>query len=80
MLLTSVTLANVLIFFPSPPNFKILPTFTFPGNCSFPLVIVLTPDPPVFVDDVTLAEPKINSFLNLTSPVNVLAKPTSPLF
>ena len=80
VLLTSVTLANVLIFFPSPPNFKILPTFTFPGNCSFPLVIVLIPDPPLPVDDVTFADPNMNSFLNLTSPVKVLAKPTSPLF
>ena len=77
---TAVTLAKVLVFFPSPPNFKILPTFTFAGNCGFPLVIVLIPDPPVSVDDVTFAEPNINSSLNLTSPVNVLAKPTSPLF
>ena len=30
VLLTAVTFANVLVFFPSPPNFKMLPTFTFP--------------------------------------------------
>ena len=78
--LTSVILAKVFKFFPSPPNFNILPTFNLPGNCGLPLVIVLTPDPPVSVDDVTFAEPNINSSLNLTSPVKVLAKPTSPLF
>ena len=42
--------------------------------------MVLIPDPPLPVEDVTLAEPNINSSLNLTSPVKVLAKPTSPLF
>ena len=76
---TSVILANVLVFFPSPPNFNILPTFNLPGNWGLPLVIVLTPDPPVSVDDVTFAEPNINSSLNLTSPVNVLPNPIGSL-
>ena len=80
LVFTAVTLANVLLFLPRPPNFKILPTFTFPGNWGFPLVIVLIPDPPLPVDDVTFAEPNINSSLSITSPVKVLAKPTSPLF
>ena len=30
--LTSVILAKVFKFFPSPPNFNILPTFNLPGN------------------------------------------------
>ena len=76
---TAVTLAKLGSLLPA-PNFNILPTFNLPGNCGLPLVIVLTPDPPVSVDDVTFAEPNINSSLNLTSPVKVLAKPTSPLF
>ena len=41
---------------------------------------MLTPDPPLFFDDNKLAEPNLNSSLNYTSPVKVLAKPTSPLF
>ena len=76
--LTSVILAKVFKFFPSPPNFNILPTFNLPGNWEFPLVIVLTPDPPVSVDDVTFADPKINSSFNFISPVKVLAKPILP--
>ena len=38
------------------------------------LVAEIVPTPSIF------AEPNANSSLNLTSPENVLAKPTSPLF
>ena len=75
---TSVILAKVFKFFPRPPNFNILPTFNLPGNWGFPLVIVLTPDPPVSVDDVTFADPNINSSCWTTSATKLFADPTFP--
>ena len=74
---TAVTLAKLKSLFPI-PNFNILPTFTFAGNCEFELVMVLKPVLPSL--DVTEPLPNKNSSLNLISPVKVLAKPTSPLF
>ena len=74
---TTVTLAKFESLLPA-PNFNILPTFNLAGNCGFELVIVL--NPVVRSDLFKSPFPKTNSFLNLTSPVNVLAKPTSPLF
>ena len=59
--LTCVILTNDFKLLPNPPNLRILPTFNLPGNCSFPLVIVLietllasVPTPVIFAD------PKIN--------------------
>ena len=75
---TSVILAKVFKFFPSPPNFNKLPTFNLPGNWGFPLVIVLTPDPPVSVDDVTFADPNTNKSFWITSAEKVFAKPILP--
>ena len=62
---TAVTLAKLKSLFPI-PNFSILPTFTFAGNCGFELVMVLNPVLPFI--DVIEPLPKINSFFNLTSP------------
>ena len=59
---TAVTLAKLKSLFPI-PNFSMLPTFTFAGNCGLELVIVLKPVVPFL--DGTDPLPKINSFLKL---------------
>ena len=74
---TTVTLAKFGSLLPM-PNFNIFPTLNLAGNCGFELVIVL--NPVVRSDLFKSPFPKTNSPLNFTSPVNVLAKPTSPLF
>ena len=74
---TAVNLAKLGSLLPA-PNFSMFPTFNLAGNCEFELVIVLNP---VVKSDLFKSAFHItNSSFNLISPVNVLAKPTSPLF
>ena len=77
--LTCVILTNDFKLLPNPPNLRILPTFNLPGNCSFPLVIVLietllasVPTPVIFAD------PKINWSVWTTSLTKLFADPTLP--
>ena len=74
---TAVTLANFGSLVPA-PNFSILPTFIFPGNWGFELVTVL--NPVVKSDLFKRPLPNTNSSFCTTSPVKVLANPTSPEF
>ena len=74
--LTSVILANDGTLLPNPPNDKIFPTFSVPGNNALSLVTVDIPVDPF--TPVIEALPKSRAGLCFTSPLNGLTKPTSP--
>ena len=74
--LTVVILANDGKLLPNPPNDKIFPTFSEPGNKELSLVTVHTPVALSFA--VNWALPKSMTGLCIMSPLNVFAAPTLP--